>query len=598
MMNNRELRLRRRDGTILTVLENARAVVGAGGEVEFYEGTLTDISQLKAAEETLMQARDQALHVSRMKSEFLANVSHEIRTPMNGIIGMTDLLGETSLSSEQREYADAVKRSAQYLLNIINDILDFSKIEAGRLELESIDFDLRESVEDVVELLADKAQEKELSLYADIDLRMPSRFLGDPYRIQQVVTNLLGNAIKFTNRGEVSLRVSFRAPEGAGKSRLLVEVEDTGIGVPEEMREKLFQPFTQADGSTTRRFGGTGLGLAISRQLVELMGGTIGMRPGDVQGSVFYFELPLTVSPAALGAVRKRGGAGKALLAMKEGERARAYARTLAAIGFAVEPASSGQAALEAAKVGGFRLVLCEQQMPDISAVELSQKMAAAGLAPEAGLIRLVRWRERTWERLNDHLFAATLPEPCRLVQLVGAIDGLLGEAPASEDLEQLQASLEREAEYAAGEAEAGLKVLIAEDNAINQRVAVRMLEKLGVATEVVENGRLAVEAVRAGRYGLVFMDCQMPEMDGFAATDALRKLEKELGRARLPIVAMTAHAMQGDRERCLDAGMDDYMSKPISRAALEKMLQQWLPGYGGTGHDAAELTAGSVLGG
>ncbi len=593
MMNNRELRLRRKDGSILTVLENARAVAGPDGAIAYYEGTLTDISQLKAAEETLMAARDQALHVSRMKSEFLANVSHEIRTPMNGIIGMTDLLGDTPLSSEQREYTDAVKRSAQYLLNIINDILDFSKIEAGRLELESIDFDLRECVEDVIELLADKAQEKELALFADIDLKMPTRFLGDPYRIQQVITNLLGNAIKFTHRGEVTVRVHYRAPQQSGQARLVIEVEDTGIGVPVEMREKLFQPFMQGDGSTTRKFGGTGLGLAISRQLVDLMGGRIGMRPGLDLGSVFYFEIPLTLSPAAVPALRKRPRAGRALLAMGQGERAQVLARTLSAVGFAVEQASTAETALAKASAQEYSLILCEQQFAPLTAVEMSQRLRDAGQTPQENLIRLVRWRERTWERLNDHLFAATLPEPCRLAQLLGAVDEVLGETDLADDLERLHARLddiEASEELASGEA---ARVLIAEDNAINQRVALRMLEKIGVAADVVENGRLAVDAVRSRRYALVFMDCQMPEMDGFAATRALREIEAN-GAARLPIIAMTAHAMQGDRERCLDAGMDDYMSKPISRAMLEKMLDKWLPGFA-AGANEERLSSGSV---
>jgi two-component system, sensor histidine kinase and response regulator len=583
-LSGRELRLRRKDGSVITVLENARSVPRADGEIAHYEGTLTDISQLKQAEETLMQARDQALHVSRMKSEFLANVSHEIRTPMNGVIGMADLLSETALSSEQREYADAVRRSAHYLLNIINDILDFSKIEAGRLELEAIDFDLRESMEDVVELLAEKAQEKGLDLFAQIDPRLPAHFVGDPYRIQQVVTNLVGNAIKFTHEGNVIVRVRHE-----GGVKLIVEVEDTGIGVAPDMRERLFQPFTQADGSTTRKFGGTGLGLAISRQLVELMGGVIGMRAAAGQGSVFFFELPLPVSPSAFSlevnltpVVAQRRP--KALLATTNPARTAAYRAALETLGMEVNCVESAEAIVEAACKTAYAAIVCDHQLPDRSAVSLSQMLGEAGIAPEKTLVRLVRWRERTLERLNDELFAATLPEPCRQAQFFGALQTILSGLGTSEGLSQLERQLAeaepREEVVAPPSDEPNERVLIAEDNVINQRVAVRMLEKLGVSADVVENGRLAVDALRAGNYALIFMDCQMPEMDGFAATGEIRDWELSRGRARLPIVAMTAHAMQGDRERCLAAGMDDYLAKPISRGGLEGILRKWLPGY------------------
>lgn len=595
-LSGRELRLRRKDGTSITVLEHARAVRRPDGSISHYEGTLTDISQLKQAEETLKQARDQALHVSRMKSEFLANVSHEIRTPMNGVIGMADLLSETSLTSEQREYADAVRRSAQYLLNIINDILDFSKIEAGRLELEAIEFDLRESMEDVVELLADKAQEKGLDLFAQIDPRLPAHFMGDPYRIQQIVTNLVGNAIKFTHEGDVILRVRHE-----GGIRLVVEVEDTGIGVPEEMRERLFQPFTQADGSTTRKFGGTGLGLAISRQLVELMGGSIGMRPGRERGSVFFFELPLPVAATAFslevnlqptGAFRRP----KALLATTNPARTGTYRAALETLGLEVSVAQSAEEVAALALATPFAAIVCDQQLPDHSAVWLSQMLAEAQIAPDKKLVRLVRWRERTLERLNDELFAATLPEPCRQAQFFGAIQTILNGLQAGESLSQLErqlAAAEPVEEEAVPDGP-NERVLIAEDNAINQRVALRMLEKLGVEADVVENGRMAVEALRTCQYALVFMDCQMPEMDGFAATGAIREWEQERKLPRLPIVAMTAHAMQGDRERCLAAGMDDYLAKPISRGGLEGILRKWLPGYHPLSEEMATLTSNS----
>ncbi|MDX2270305.1 MAG: response regulator [Bryobacter sp.] len=572
-LEGRELRLRRRDGEEIILLENARAVRGPAGQIDYYEGTLTDITQLKQTEVALKDARDEALRASQLKSEFLANVSHEIRTPMNGIIGMADLLADTPLNQEQQEYTDAVRRSAHYLLNIINDILDFSKIEAGRLEMEHIDFDLRSSIEDILELLADRAQEKGLELFANIDPALPSRFLGDPYRVQQIVTNLVGNAIKFTPAGSVAVRVRLG-------DAVRIEVEDTGIGVPADRRESLFQPFTQADGSTTRRFGGTGLGLAISRQLVELMGGRIGMEAAVERGSIFYCELPLAPSPSAEPALPQRPASSRtALLILPSGERRLAYKDILTRLGYRVERVDSGAAALALARRQHWQLLLADQELPDTNAVALQQLLERENPAAARCLVRLVRRRERSLERLNDDLFAATLPEPCHLSQLLEAIYNIEETSTLTSDLGRLHHQLEAPPSGSLPlPANRVPRVLVAEDNAINQRVAVRMLEKLGVDPHVVPHGRAALEALAGTSYALVFMDCQMPEMDGFAATGAWRAQEQAAGQPRLPIIAMTAHAMQGDRERCLEAGMDDYISKPISQLALGKILEKWLP--------------------
>ena len=581
-VNNLELRLKRKDGSPLTVLENARAVRHADGRVDYYEGTLTDISHMKKAEETLKEARDQALHVSKLKSEFLANVSHEIRTPMNGIIGMTDLLRDTALTGEQREYSEAVRRSAQYLLNIINDILDFSKIEAGRLDFESIEFDLRDNVEDVVELLAEQAQEKGLGLSASIDPELAASFRGDPYRIQQVITNLTGNAIKFTATGEVSLRVR-RGSADDGRNGVHVEVLDTGIGISADLKKRLFQPFTQGDGSTTRRFGGTGLGLAISRQLVEMMGGQIGVENIDGGGSRFWFCVPLQVvceNPPVSRVQAGMIGGRKALLAICQEDRAKSLRQVLSGMGFACALAGTGQELLLLAEDAQMQrapldLILIDHDLPDMNSVQLAAHLKKACIEVDRILVRLVRMWDRASERQNDEAFAATLSVPMRQRTVAETVERIVAGTQIAHSLAELNVQLKVTREP---RAQAEHRVLIAEDNAINQRVAQRMLQKLGFEAEIVANGKLAVEAMRHTAYPMVLMDCQMPEMDGFQATGAIREWEAAEGLLRTPIVAMTAHAMQGDRERCIDAGMDDYLSKPVSLATLDAVVRRWIP--------------------
>ncbi len=581
LLNNFELRLRRKDGTILTVLENARVVAGPDGTIDSFEGTLTDVSQMKQVEAALVEARDQAIHVSRLKSEFLANVSHEIRTPMNGIIGMTELLIGTALTSEQSEYADAVGRSAQYLMNIINDILDFSKIEAGRVELEQIEFDLRESVEDVIELLAEQAQEKNLVLAATIDPELPATFRGDPYRLQQVLTNLVGNAIKFTPSGEVVVRVR-RNASSDGRCDVAVEVLDSGIGISTELKSRLFQPFTQGDGSTTRRFGGTGLGLAISRQLVELMGGQIGAEVRSGGGSRFWFDVPLTIvaeHPAILITSSGWNEPRRALLSISQKDRLETTLAVLQSLGFSTTVASTGQELILLAgdailQCEPFHLMLVPNDLPDMNSIQLASHLKLVGVLPEQSLARFVSMRDRASERENDPLFAATISDPSRRRTLIETIEGIMSGAHMSQSLQELKQQLETPRP---ARTESRSRLLIAEDNAINQRVAKRMLEKLGLEADIVDNGANAVAALREIAYPLVLMDCQMPEMDGFQATTEIRLWESEQGLSRTPIVAMTAHAMPGDRERCLEVGMDDYLSKPITLASLEATLSRWI---------------------
>jgi PAS domain S-box-containing protein len=595
VLRNFELRLRHKDNSIITILENARVVKGPDGEVEFYEGTLTNITHMKHVEDALVEARDQALHVSRLKSEFLANMSHEIRTPMNGIIGMAELLGETSLTSEQREYSDAVNRSAHFLMNIINDVLDFSKIEAGRVELEQIEFNLRHSVEDVMELLAEQAQEKNLDFAASFDADLPESLSGDPYRIQQVITNLAGNAIKFTASGEVVLRVHCHRKQ-ANECDIEIEVLDTGIGISPDLKSRLFQPFTQGDGSTTRRFGGTGLGLAISRQLVEMMGGSIGAELRSGGGSRFWFRIPLSVvaerpdiSLTRMDSNRPR----RALLGLLRRELAQSTAAVLQRFGVESVFATTGQELLLLAgdaqsQKEPFGLILVQDDLPDMDSLALATHLQEAGIDVQTSLARFVRIRNRSVQRENDHRFAATISEPYREQTLIESAERIFNGSAVDSDIMELSKRLIQEAitrPLSAG------RVLLAEDNAINQRVAIRMLEKLGLQADLAENGAKAVEALKQTAYPLVLMDCQMPEMDGFQATAAIRDWEAREGILRTPILAMTAHALPGDRERCLDAGMDDYISKPISLASLDAVLSRWMDIHKTDSTEARQLT-------
>ncbi len=547
------------------------------GAIECLEGTLTDISHMKQAEEALVVARDQALHVSRLKSEFLANVSHEIRTPMNGIIGMTALLADTSLSEEQKEYADAVRRSAHYLMNIINDVLDFSKIEAGRVELENIEFDLRDCVEDVIELLAEQAQEKNLHIAVTFEPRMQTRFIGDPYRVQQVLTNLVGNAIKFTPTGEVLVRVASTELD-AGRRQVDLSVLDTGIGIDQSLEQRLFQPFTQGDGSTTRRFGGTGLGLAISRQLIEMMGGKIGGEVRSGGGSRFWFHVPLTVGAPLPRQAAPVGLKKRALVAIPSSEQREGVLEALEIFGLAPPVlASTGQELLllaEDAQGQGepFSILLVHDDMPDMNSVSLSGLLRAAGIDPVQILVRFVRVTHRAAAREHDDSFAATLSDPFRQRGVIEVVQRICGEDSPASILELSQ----HLTELSLTQPLSTSRVLIAEDNAINQRVAIRMLEKLGLHTQIAENGQKAVDAVKVSSFPVIFMDCQMPEMDGFQATSEIRKWEAANRLPRTPIIAMTAHALPGDRERCLDAGMDDYISKPVSMASLQAVVNRW----------------------
>ena len=553
-LRNLELCLRRKDGQLITVLENARVVRDAHGKTLYYEGTLTNITERKIFERETAAARDQAIAASRLKSEFLANVSHEIRTPMNGVIGMTGLLLDTPLSAEQREYALAVRRSAEFLLGIINDILDFSKIEAGKLELERIEFAVRTCVEDVLELLAEQAESRGLELASDIAEDVPNTVLGDPGRLRQVITNLVGNAIKFTHDGEVVVRVTAESLT-AESVMLRFEVSDTGIGITPEQMQRIFDPFCQGDGSTTRKYGGTGLGLSISRRIVELMNGSIEALSELGRGSTFRFTAQFAPAAAGAGDARSLGGV-QLFMVGSNGLAASVLSSHARRWGMQVRRGFES----EAVRATG-RSVLVVDAEGHRGPIE---ELVASARAVKDATVRaylLTNFGRRSTALADPALkeIDGVITKPVRLEKLRLLWTEELGRAPA---------------EMPPGEDVA--RILVAEDNEVNQMVARRLVEKLGYSVDVVTTGTEAVEAVERRPYSLVLMDCQMPEMDGFDATSEIRRREK--GMSRLPIIAMTAHAVRGDRERCLEAGMDDYLPKPISANDLEAMLGRWAP--------------------
>ncbi len=587
--------MKTKQGQLVPIRINADSVKNSKGEVVSIIGVHTDISEqvrmmerLKAANEQLEQetARAEKMaaeaeRASAAKSEFLANMSHEIRTPMNGVIGMIGLLLETELSDEQRHYADTVRVSAEALLGLLNDILDFSKIEAGKLDLEMIDFNLRSMLDDFASSMEIRMEEKRLEFICAADPDVPSMLRGDPGRLRQVLVNLMGNAIKFTSDGEIAVRVGLEK-ETDDEVKLRFSVKDTGIGIAEDKLDHMFDKFTQADSSTTRKYGGTGLGLAISKQLAELMGGEIGANSRPGKGSEFWFTVRMEKSslqeePGDIPSVDLDNI--RVLVVDDNATNREVLMAQLGSWGMRPVDAEDGPLALQKLYSGledgdPFRLVLTDMQMPGMDGEALGRIVLNEKKFSGTALVMMTSLGDRGDAKRFEQLgFAAYLMKPVRQSDLFDCLCKIVSGHGVEKKKKLITRHSLRDFR------KTNIRILLAEDNITNQQVALGILRKLGLSADVAADGKKALDALKKEKYDLVFMDVQMPNMDGIEATKAIRAGGDDFENAAVPIIAMTAHAMQGDRQMCLDAGMDDYITKPVTPAALSEMLEKWTGG-------------------